>query len=89
MGCPKIKKGNLIEVVWLDSYTEEANCWVTPREAGHSELVVARSVGYYIGKAKGLIRLAADQLYEEDKVTRVNRLMAIPRGCVTEIRRLK
>ena len=86
---PKLKEGDLIEVIWFDAFTEESNPWTSPDDAKSVNRLIAYSVGFFVTIKKDLIRIVADRLAECGNIICINRWMTIPLGCVIKVRKLK
>ena len=83
----KLKKGDIVEIIWLDSHTPADTVWMTKEDhlewAKDNECEVC-SVGYYVSEDKTYIHLVAD-------MTEIGilRPFNIAKGCIKKTTILK
>ena len=80
----KIRKGDLVQVLWLDAGSPATPSWIEEEEAGGIDLVSCESVGWVVNHTSKKIVLAAARTEYQD----VNSVQMIPMGCVTSIQRM-
>lgn len=80
----KLKLNQIIEVEWDDTYS---TCnWHTNASASNFPTVKCKSIGYFLGQNKKVLRLS-HTIQTGDFTDRD--VSAIPQGCITKIRKLK
>ncbi len=86
---PRLKSGDAIEVQWVDAVSHENADWITEEDYterdGGMPIV---SVGIYIQKKDGCIKLCGERHTKEGYIARVARCFDIPLGCIKSIRKL-
>jgi hypothetical protein len=85
MKLPRLKIGDAIEVMWLDSHFQ-GDGWKGEGDLEADSEFVIRSVCIYIGRDKLYINTVADRCEVEDGVMRD---LKIPIGCIKAIRKLQ
>ncbi|GAH04423.1 unnamed protein product [marine sediment metagenome] len=78
----------LVEVIWMDACIEEAH--ISKEIANALVALERRQVGYLYRETKGEVVLAygtIENLFKKDSA--LDLVMAIPKGCIKEIRQLK
>jgi len=73
-----LKKGNKIEVIWIDAHQEVG--WLDEKDAEVFPLAECRSMGYFINDTGKAFRIA-DSLSIDKTCT----VLAIPKGCIEKI----
>jgi len=86
MKIPRLKLGDAIEVIWLDSHFRAEPGWTTEGDIDDGQGVTIRSVCIYIGKDKDYLHTVADR---SEDMSGVMRDLKIPVGCIKSIRKLK
>jgi hypothetical protein len=88
MRLPKLKSGDAIEVIWIDTQTPKVSGWMTIDEymAFRSMPMTMKSVGIFVENDNDYIGLCGCMDVDGDESTLI---MAIPIGCIKSIRRLK
>jgi hypothetical protein len=89
---PKLKKGDVVEIIWQDTNIPESPGWMT--EVEHEEWVnnlgdLVRSVGIYIGRKKGFINLVGDIDADDVDKKSILRPINVGTGFIKEIYVLK
>jgi len=88
MKIPRLKKGQIVEVLWEDTHIPQNPGWMT--EAEHSEWAtqagsLVQSVGVFVGKDKNFIRLIGDRDADDASEMNYLRPINIGRGFIREI----
>ena len=84
MKLSKLKKGDIVLIKWIDSYS--ASRWYTDDDINHwiTGLIPCISIGIVFTVDKNFVTLYGDQAPDEK-----GRIMSIPRGVIRKIKRLK
>lgn len=89
---PKLKKGQIVEVIWTDTHIPENPSWMTEKEhhawaadCGSS----VRSVGVFISEDKNFINLVGDLDSDDVSEISVLRPINIAKGFIKELYILK
>ena len=85
MKIPKLKLGDAIEVLWIDSHFRAEPGWTSESEIDDGNEVVIRSVCIYIGRDKDYLHTVADR---SEDMSGVMRDLKVPRGCCKAIYKL-
>lgn len=86
---PSIRRGDAIEVLWVDSATHEGGSWMSEDEfLEREEAQEIRTVGIFLTRRKGLVKLCGDFSDREGYVTKIGRCHEIPLGCIKNVRKL-
>ena len=89
MKIPKLKPGDAVEVVWLDSNVPDGGGWRKESafisDTSHLEI---ESACFLIKKDKEYIYTASDRFRGDEFIKSINRCLKIPLGCIKSIRRL-
>jgi len=85
MRIPRLKRGDAIEVIWIDAHYEQKG-WINEHEFEDNFSTVIRSVCQYYGQDDQYLVTAADRSVE--KLSGIMRDLRIPKGCIKSIRRL-
>ena len=82
MKWPKLKKDQIVEIIWDDITSE--NGWIKYEKAEVFPPIRCMSIGYYINETKKLIRIS-------DTVNSLcdRSVLVIPKGCIVKIKRIK
>jgi hypothetical protein len=78
MRWPKLHRGQLIVVHWLD--IKDISEWQSQREAANTEPAKCRSVGWYLGRNQHKINLMPTM--SDDRYCSV---VTFPVGCITRV----
>ncbi len=91
MKLSKLKKGNRIEITWLDSNNPEPNHWTQEDKfQKRNPRVTICSCCYFQGMRKGFVNTSADRSLDNGKFELlVNRMLSIPVGCIVKVRKLR
>lgn len=86
-----LRKGDFIEVRWIDSYTPGHSNWMTDEELqDHEQLdLIIQSVGLYKGRDKKYIKLYASRGLSSGEDMNYLNPISIPKGCIDTIYKLK
>lgn len=83
----KVKIGHAVEIKWDDSAGTHG--WMNEddfkEDVGKASI---KSVGYFLGVKEGALMVIGDRQSNDGYVTRVNRGISIPFGCVKSVRGL-
>jgi hypothetical protein len=79
-----MKRGSLLEVVWLDAYAPECNGWM--REDSHEDYPLPiKTCGYFYKKDKDYLYLYGSMSVSDRIVTMYTQPFNIPRGTIKSI----
>ena len=89
---PKLKKGDVVEIIWQDTNIPETPGWMT--EAEHTKWAndagsMVRTVGIYMGSNKGFLNLVGDIDADDVDKKSVLRPINVGKGFIKEIYVLK
>lgn len=89
---PKLKKGDVIEIIWQDTNIPETPGWMT--ESEHTKWAndagsMVRTVGIYMGSNKGFLNLVGDIDADDVDKKSVLRPINVGKGFIKEIYILK
>lgn len=79
------KTKQIVLIDWVDSSTINKGAWTYPDQIHPQPLCECISVGWIVRQDKSYILLAADETVDGP----LARLIAIPRQCITKIKKLK
>jgi len=87
MKIPKLKQGDAVEVIWIDTQTPKESGWMGAEEytAFRSAPMKMRNIGIYREHDKEYLGLCGCMDVDGEETTLI---MAIPLGCIKSIRRL-
>lgn len=86
MKLPRLKPGDAIEAIWIDSHFRADKGWMDAEEIMETQDVTIRSVCQYAAKDKEYLYTVADR--SEGDPAGVMRDLKIPKGCIKSVRRL-
>ena len=86
----KIKVGIIIEVIWRDSHGI-TQIWTSEEELSErkKEDLLIKSIGYFLDEDKKFIRIHGGCYIGDKYKQQYSRILAIPKGCIKKIRKLK
>lgn len=92
MRIPRLRKGQIIEVLWEDTHIPMVPGWMS--EAEHAEWAdgagsLVQSVGVYVGKSGSFLQIVGDRDADESTETHYLRPINIGLGFIREINVLK
>ena len=84
MKISKLKRGDIVKITWLDSYSGAR--WYTEKEVKYwmKGLTLCISIGCFFGTTKHSLTLYTDKSPSE-----IGGLINIPRGVITKVKLLK
>lgn len=86
MRLPRLKPGDAIEVIWIDSHYQAEKGWMAESDLSEAGEITVRSVCQYISKDKQYLYTVADRSIEQP--AGVMRDLKIPLGCVKNVSKL-
>ena len=94
MKRPKLKRGDFVEIDWLDAATHEDGGWMSEEDFIESPPgMPVKTVGIYIAKTKNrnipCYRIVGNRHSSQECTVRVVNCIDIPVGCMEGIRKLR
>lgn len=79
---PKLKKDQIVEIIW-DDITSDSS-WIKDSKAEEYQPVRCMSIGYYCNETKKFIRISdtVNSMLERS-------VLVIPKGCIFSMKRIK
>lgn len=89
MKIPRLRVGDLIEVVWVDANSPHPSVWINLSDLIERDPAMRiRSAGYFVDRRDGYLAMAGDRSDSEDYEDAVNRVFFIPVGCIEGVRKV-
>jgi hypothetical protein len=86
----KYTPGELLKITWIDANSPDTRSWTTVDSFRDTNPVMEiESVGFFIEKKNGFIRIAACKSGGDEYEETINRTFNVPIGCIKKIRRTK
>lgn len=85
MKLPRLKVGDAIEVIWIDSHYRADKGWMSEEDVDDGNMVTIRSVCIYIGKDADYLHTVSDR---SEDMSGVMRDLKLPIGCLKAITKL-
>lgn len=90
MKIQKLKPGDLIKITWIDANSPDPHSWIaTENFRDTNPIMEIESVGFFIEKRAGFIRVAACRSSESEYTEVINRTLNIPVGCTRKVRKVR
>ena len=91
MKLPKnLTPGDLLKISWVDANSPDTRSWTTTNDFRDTNPVMEiESVGFFVEKRKGFIRIAACKSGGDEYVETINRTFNIPTGCITRVKKVR
>ena len=86
MKIPKLRKGDAIEVVWIDAHFRQEAGWAEESDFEGADPVLIKSICQYVSQDRQYLNTVADR--SETDPAGVMRDLRIPKGCIQSIRKL-
>ena len=86
MKIPRLKKGDAIEIEWIDAHFRSDPGWCDEEEFIDAEPVVIKSVCQYVSRDRDYINTVSDRSGTDP--VGVMRDLRIPKGCIVSLRKL-
>jgi hypothetical protein len=86
MKIPKLKIGDMLLIQWIDAHCPKPNAWATLEECDEQPTKMnISSLGFFIDKRDGYIRISGEFSGSEECMDVVNRIINIPIGCIESV----
>jgi len=87
---PSLKRGDMVSIKWRDANSPRETVWMMADEfLQDTPVMEIYSVGYFVEKRDGYLRMVGEKSISDDFEEVVNRVFNIPVGCVVDVKRLK
>jgi len=86
MTFPRLKRHDIIEVVWLDAWSPNVKSWVTEHENFALEI---KTVGIFWEQDKEYIYTYGSCSTNKEFLSMLNNPLFIPKGCIKSIKVLR
>ncbi len=90
MKLPKLKEGDRILVIWVDSFTPTHSDWMDSDDLDEhlGTCVEICTLGTYVRNDKNFIHLCASVAKVDGEIMGYLNPMTIPVGCITKVKKL-
>ena len=82
----RLKKGDIVEIIWIDAWCPDIKGWITVHESEELEI---KTVGIFWEQNKEYIYTYGSMSTSEQFTTTLGNPFNIPKGCIKSLRVIK